>query len=446
MRNLKIAIFVSICLIVVISIILIILLNTNKDIENDYSLQELGEIEDISDHSQKNHEIQTSEYFIVEKCVNKYMDLLNIKDISYLVRDENGQFDFQFDNDEIKKKIYSVLDKDFTTENNINKDNVLNYIKTVEEKYIFTPTEIGIVGKEESLNAVMYKIKGVIQTSDYNKIRVADGYYIVTLYKNNKLFSIRPINENTYNTNLSNTKIAILPEKTEYNIFTNVKVDAQSNIQEYFNNCKNLMLANSDEIYNKMSKEYRNKRFGSIDEFRKFMNENKDKIKKLTLSKYLVNRKSDYDEYICKDQYENVYIFQVKEAHNYTVFLDSYTIDLLDFIEKYDKADNQVKAGMNIEKIIYALNSADYKYMYNKLDDTFKSNNYKTQQELEEYLIKNLYSFNKLEYLDYNVQGNIHTYKIRLTDYEKKDLNEKNLTINMKLLNNRDFVFSFSID
>ena len=54
----------------------------------------------------------------------------------------------------------------------------------------------------------------------------------------------------------------------------------------------------------------------------------------------------------------------------YKVLLDTYTMILPEFAEQYDNLDNTKKVVMNIEKVIQALNLRDFKYIYNKLDDT----------------------------------------------------------------------------
>jgi hypothetical protein len=53
---------------------------------------------------------------------------------------------------------------------------------------------------------------------------------------------------------------------------------------------------------------------------------------------------------------------------DYKLILDEYTIDLPEFTEKYKKAAPQEKVGMNIEKIISAINNKDYgKYRFNQV-------------------------------------------------------------------------------
>ena len=49
---------------------------------------------------------------------------------------------------------------------------------------------------------------------------------------------------------------------------------------------------------------------------------------------------------------------------NYEVVLDTYTIDLPEFLEKYNKNSDEIKCGMNIQKLFDAINDEDYSYVY----------------------------------------------------------------------------------
>lgn len=50
---------------------------------------------------------------------------------------------------------------------------------------------------------------------------------------------------------------------------------------------------------------------------------------------------------------------------NFTVILDTYTIDLPEFTEKYTKASDEEKVLLNIQKGFTAINDKDYRYVYN---------------------------------------------------------------------------------
>ena len=113
--------------------------------------------------------------------------------------------------------------------------------------------------------------------------------------------------------------------------------------------------------------------------------------------------------------------------------------------EKYNSSSNENKVAMNVEKIESAINNRDYKFIYNKLDETFKNNNFKSLDEFAEYINKNFFDNNNLEYESISNEGNVYIYTIKLTDVNNEE-NTKTMTIIMKLKEGTDFVMSFSIE
>ena len=71
--------------------------------------------------------------------------------------------------------------------------------------------------------------------------------------------------------------------------------------------------------------------------------------------------------------------------------LDTYTVDLLKFTEKYTKASEEEKVVLNINKIFTAIDAKDYKYVYSKLAESFKNNYFNNESDLQKYLNDNLF-------------------------------------------------------
>ena len=126
--------------------------------------------------------------------------------------------------------------------------------------------------------------------------------------------------------------------------------------------------------------------------------------------------------------------------------LDAYSIDLPEFIEKYKSAPVQQKVGMNIEKIISAINNKDYKYIYSKLDDTFKNSQFPTQESLKSYIESNLYNKNSIEYTEFSEEGGLYVYKTKITNKNISNSQAKNLNIIMQLGEGTNFTMSFSVE
>lgn len=181
---------------------------------------------------------------------------------------------------------------------------------------------------------------------------------------------------------------------------------------------KALMLSNTNEAYKYLDNEYRNLKYGSLQEYKDFIISNNDDINDFEMKAYSING----NRYVCKDGKDNFYIFNVNKVLDYTVVLDTYTVDLPEFTEKYNKVNAQEKVALNINKVITALNNKDYKYIYNKLADSFKDNYFNNEDELKEYLSNKLYDNNEINFGKFSDEGNgIYTYEIELSEISNEN-------------------------
>lgn len=173
----------------------------------------------------------------------------------------------------------------------------------------------------------------------------------------------------------------------------------------------------------------------------KYVEDNRDRIISMGIRAYSITD----DKYICKNQWNNYYIFNVKSALDYDVMLDIYTVNLKEFSDKYNNSRAEDKVAMNISKIEGAINNKDYKYVYDKLDETFKNNKFGNLENFEKYVSENFFEINKLKGESISNEGdNIYVYKINVTDTENQN-SAKSLTVIMKLLDNLDFTMSFNM-
>ena len=243
---------------------------------------------------------------------------------------------------------------------------------------------------------------------------------------------------------ISNDKLGI-KEKYECNELQYVSVGIEDLMQIYFNDYKTYALTNPKQAYELLNKEYREKRFKDLDEYKLYISNNKEKIASDNLEKYQIAVDDEKTRYICLGKYENYYIFCENSVMDYSIILDTYTIDQPEFIEKYDEANEKGKCILNIEKVKQALNSGDYKYIYGKLNEQFKNKNYSTLSAFENYMKSNLNKYNKIEYKEFKNEGETYIYNVELTDLLGKTDKTINMQILMQLKDDRDFVMSFSI-
>lgn len=308
-----------------------------------------------------------------------------------------------------------TYDKEVTYSLNI--DNV--YECQLTNNIIITLAEAKLNGKE--LNVL---VKFDNKNNTYSMF--LDDY--VSKYNYNK-------NMDKKDFNISKNEII----KNSYN--NNIKVDDSEVyvITQYFSDFRMKMLNDTEVAYRELDSDYAQKKFGDYSNFQNYINENKESITYAGINKYQVVENSDNKEYICIDENGKYYIFVESGIGKYTVVLDTYTIDLPEFLTKYNSSNERIKVGMNIQKVFDAINDKDYEFVYNKLDSSFKQNNFKTLSEFKNYAEKNFVG-KQLKYDECQQQGSIYVFNITITD----GTNQTGKNVIMKLLDGTDFVMSFN--
>ena len=129
---------------------------------------------------------------------------------------------------------------------------------------------------------------------------------------------------------------------------------------------------------------------------------------------------------------------------NFKLYLDDYTVDIEEFLDKYNNANETTKIGMNTDKIIKAINRKDYDYIYKKLDQNFAANNFGSLEKFENYMNQNLNAIYEATYYNSSKENNVYVQPVTL---KVKDSDEqKSLNIIMKLKEGTDFVMSFNVN
>ena len=234
-------------------------------------------------------------------------------------------------------------------------------------------------------------------------------------------------------------------EKYEYNQYQVQTIENHSMCNIYFNDYRYNAMYHPEEAYKLLNEEYRNKKFGSYEAYKAYIDEHIDEIYMSTLEYFSIFNRTDGTDYIIRDSNGKYYIFQEKVVMDYELVLDTYTIDLPEYTEDYNKASSEEKVLMNIQKFIDSINDKDYKYAYSKLDETFKNNNFKTLANFENYIKSNLFENNVINAENVENQNDVYLYNITITNgkEENKDSITKNFV--MQLKEGTDFVMSFNI-
>ena len=182
-----------------------------------------------------------------------------------------------------------------------------------------------------------------------------------------------------------------------------------------------------------------------VGNYKKYVENNYQELSEIVFSQYLVNRYDGYIEYVCRDQYKNLYIFDVTAVKEFTAKLDTYTIATEKFLETYENATAQGKVQMNVNKWFLMLNNRDYHAAYNVLDETFRNENFGSEETFEAYMRQMNPLHYEISLETFSEQSDVYTQEIKYYDITGQNQLKNENTIIMQLGEGTDFVMSFFV-
>lgn len=444
MSNLKKCIIIlTIILIIIIGILIYVLYqNRGKVIHN---------IDEIGDNT--SYELKTdlqevsirNNFYIVRECVNKfytyYTAILGIEE-DYYGADESIIKEAQQQN---AVAIYNMLDSEYTTQKGITKENIMSKIEKVNRATV-NITDMYV--SEKTPNMSVYIVKGTLR--DNKTFAVSQFQMIVKLDSSNRTFSI--LLEDYLDKKYSGLKegdsidiqVGENIEKNDNNTYIFKSISDETYCRDLFYKFKEEILYNPELAFSNLNEEYRQKRFETLDKFKEYAQNNMGKYAKIQPQQYQRSVSGDIVQYICTDQNGNYYIFRENSIMDYELILDTYTLDLPEFTEIYDNSTEQNQILLNIQKVFEAINLGDYKYVYNKLDDTFKENYFRTELDFENYIKSQWPKEISVSYGEYQKNGEIYIYDIQMSNKTENRTLSKQIV--MQLKEERDFVMSFNVE
>lgn len=441
MSNNKILVLSIIAIIIIIiCVIMLIVINKyfntdNEKYETDFEQQVLYENdEEIKLLDNKN------KYFVVEKIVSEITSYIKETngDMEYdttLIEEETAKVAFQKEGVQI---INYMLDNEYKNTMKSTDDIIINmakrytnYQSIIDKVYIY----------DKSANIDIYIVYAYIGSEEFNIVIKTDS--------ENNTFSIflnDYLEKYNYSKNMQTKDIKISEngiEKNDYNQFKYKNISESQMPKYYLNNYIKLIKSNAKLAYNLLDEEYKQKRFPTFNEFNTYA-QGKEYMQG-AISKYKIIKKDDYTIYVCEDTYGNVYIFKETALMDYTVQLDNYTIENEELIEEYEKLKTVDKGAENARKFFEMLNMKDYKSAYEKLDNTFKNNNFATLQMFGNYIKQRIYNNNIINIESYTmIDSDTYAYKVNIQNaLNTEEQHEHNIII--KLLEGTDFIMSFEI-
>lgn len=399
---------------------------------SDIINQQITEVTDINN------------YYIVKNYINRYYLYLTKTPNENVITAEPISAEEQENID--KQAIYDMLDAAYINNANLTVDNIFDNIKQIEESTVIID-KMYVAPMTRSMSIYLVSGKTITKaTSEEKEFKI-----IVKMDMANKTLSLilGEMAEKIIDTSSLGDTLNIDTETTiepnDYNQYQYKNISMDEYITDMFNEYKTYLISYRDEAYSRLEEEYSTKKFANFEEFNEFV---VHKIKSIVIAKadkVRTTQYGNYTQYIVNDQYGNSYIFRASAVMDYDVILDTYTVEIPELTEQYNNSTDAEKVLMNIQKVFSAINDGDYNYVYNKLDNTFKQNNFPTLESFETYIQSNFYANNSIGYSNYRTSGNLHIYDISITDADNEESTTVTKNFIMQLLDGTDFVMSFNV-
>lgn len=446
-------IIIVILIIITIGIIVVLKMSFNKKEEEntvtiEESFQEVNKLQKIDNKS---------EWIQVQNCLNQYTkysdDLQLVQEIN-----ETGEILEEREelyNKKIEKQLSHIIPEIVKEKLNITQENIYQKIGTKDEiiriSNIYKSVQtVSTIPFEETTSLYAYIVEGVLIKKEDSSKR--DFKMVVLIDYVNNTFAILPSEYiELENIDLLRNQDIQLYDEEQIEKNNDNTISIESNIEEqmcqkYFVNYKLNIMYDMEFAFNCLDKEYRTKRFYNLDNFKSYVQQNREEINQSELRKYQVNNYGDYTEYVCADQYGNLYIFKEESIMDFTLKLDTYTIPTEKFIATYESKDEKSKVMMNTDKWVQMLNNRDYIAAYNVIDETYRNNTFGSQEEFENTMREKLPFHYEIEYSSFSEENGTYIQKINLIKIEDRSDESIPMFITMQLKEDLDFVMSFRLE
>lgn len=398
--------------------------NNNNEISN---IQEEKPQEELNINKKVHRVDSENEYYSIERNLKTYVlysKIGNEKAINYL---SNGPiFDRNIAAGQLNIKAMYAIDNEngstYVMDIVLSENTYYIVLRTDEENATFKINEIEQEEYEKAIKGESSQYNNTIKISknDYNNIEYVslNNSQIAEKYLKSYVQNARYNPEAAYNS---------LDER-----YRNARFGNYRNFVEYLseqNKAKQLRSLDSNSIR-------KQEEFSNDEEYKEYL----DGLEQKGLERYDIFSENGKEYFICIDSYDNFYIFETNGVMNYKLYLDTYTVELGYFMKKNENSGIDDKIRREIEKVFEALNSKDYNYVYNKLEQSSKIGEYETYEKFVQYVNSNLFSNNEMIFEDSVDEDGAHGYKIIVTDKEGKNTRQVPITILLEIDENENSI------
>lgn len=389
-----------------------------------------------------------NDFATLKLCTNKYFIYY-----SGMFEEGTSRYIDEAEEESIKEQqqinassLYNLLSEEYINDRQITENNIKSKFRKIEDVKV-NITDMYM--SEKSQDIALYLVIGNIRQKKTGEI--SNFEIMIIQDRLNSRFAVLPqdyVEEKYNNIRIGEVINIELPDSikgNEDNVYTFELQTEEEYINELIGNLKEEMLYNQKLAYEHLDEDYKNKKYGTLNNFIQTSKENEIKYMTLKITQYQKTQFDGYTQYMCRDTSGRYYIFKETAPMKYTLILDTYTVDVPAFIAKYTNATQQEKLVLNLNKFREALNDKDYKYAYGLLADSFKANNFQTQTEFENYVKTNFFENNKFQYIEFGEESNTYyTYEVKITDETGTDTREVTKTFIILLEEGTEFKLSFN--
>ena len=358
--------------------------NNAESISDEFTYEENARLKKVND---------IYKYFVLRQCMIEFYESDNVQDALSLI-DEQAREDLNITQNNVSglygimKSLEFCIDEVYEQTVDSSKDVYLVYYRQGENSKSTNLEMLVKVDREKSIFSIY----------PYEYLRLTDN---ISMKENDKIYvdsKIENGSSNVYN--------------PEY-----INIDDKAYIKALFERYKYDLTYDLESLYRNIDEGYRNTRFKSFDEFNQYINQNKEELLNDELTKYKVEEYSKNKQYTAICENNKRYIFYSSNIMEYILLLDNYTTATQEYSKIYDSSFPTVKAKYCIDRVRRAINDKNYEFVYQKLDEEQKDNEFANYSDFETYIKARFYDQNTFEYEDYMIFAlDTYQYKVKVTD------------------------------
>ena len=400
MKKMKILIILLIILIIITTLSIVILLPKLKD-EEIRNLDSEVSNEDILDIRE---ETSYKGYVIIQKCIENYIE---------------------YSNESNEEKLAAILEKEEKTE----KFDEVYYLK-IEQIY-----------KIERINDTTYFVETTLDDKNV--------YFVINVDYITKSYNIRKSTETEYKNAKENnvdTKYlqSIEIKSNDYNKIEDKDLSNEQVMSKYFYNYLQLELTKPEVAFTILEKGYKSQKFGNdINKYKEYIENNKEKLSDTAIVESSVKASDNSTQYTIVDTYGKTYIIKEYKYTDYTIEIQEDNKENEEYLNKYLALSPTEKVEENIKRVYQLIDDKEYESVYNLLDSQFKSSNFATLEQFENYAKETFFEYNVLGKITIQEQGQNYVINVPYKDGYSSVAEKREKNFVMRLQENTDFILSF---